>query len=485
MARAVNPLRLKVAIQFVVSNLALVANFALSVILARILSPEDVGVFSMSAVLIGIAHVFRDFGVTAFLKQEKTLTQPLIRGAIGLLVACSWLAGTVMFLTAEIWAEFFREPRVVQVVQVLALGFFFIPFGAIPQAILMRDMDVAKSAWVTGISTMIYFAASIIFAMLGFKHMTMAWANLLNILVSAVAYNVFLTAKISWRPTFYGWKEMMGFGSGNLFSALLRAIDTAFPDLVLGKLSSPQNVGLLSRANSTVNMIGTVIHPTVYFFAVPFLAKTHHQKGSLNVEYLRGGSIINCLILPALVWVSVLSVDVVRFLYGEQWIGAASAIPWLGGAIGIATFFTLTGYAVTGIGRPHLVIFPLLITLLCKVVLVAWLFDGTLSSFAMCIAIGQVFSIPSYVWINRKYLQIPIGDWLGDAFKALGVVGLSATLLWLVNSMIAQVIPVFIHLVLMAFVYILIVIPLFWIFRLPIWEEISDVVVRVRGCLVS
>lgn len=476
-----NPLRLKVATQFIVSNLALVANFALSVILARILSPEDVGIFSMSAVLIGIAHVFRDFGVTAFLKQEKTLTKLLIKGAIGLLMACSWLAGTVMFLTAELWAEFFQESRVVPVVRVLALGFFFIPFGAIPQAILMRDMDVAKSAWVTGVSTLIYFSASITFALLGFKHMTMAWANLLNILVSAVAYNVFLRAKISWCPTFYGWKEMVGFGSGNLLSALLRAIDSAFPDLVLGKLSSPQNVGLLSRANSTVNMIGTVIHPTVYFFAVPFLAKTHHQKGSLHIEYLRGGSIINCLILPAIVWVSVLSVEVVRFLYGEQWIGAAPAIPWLGGAIGVATFFTLTGYAVTGIGRPHLAIAPLLLTLVCKALLVVWLFDGTLSSFAMCIAVGQVFSIPAYVWINRKYLQVSIIDWLRDVLRTLGVVGLSAMLLWLVNLMMVHEVPVFFHLMFMAAVYIMIVIPLFWVFRLPIWDEISDVVAKLWG----
>ncbi len=81
--------RQKVALQFVVSNLALVANFVLTIVLARLLSPQDIGIFSISAVLMAVAYVFLDFGVTAFIKREKDLTPEHLRNALGVLLVSS------------------------------------------------------------------------------------------------------------------------------------------------------------------------------------------------------------------------------------------------------------------------------------------------------------------------------------------------------------------------------------------------------------
>lgn len=410
-------MRKKIAAQFIVSNLATLANFALTVILARILTPSDVGIFSMSAVLIGVAHVFRDFGVTAYLKQEKDLTERTLSGAIGLLFLCSFIAFLIMFASAPYWVSFYREPDVEQVVKVLALGFLLIPFGAIPQALLMREMDVRRSALVTGVSTVIYFFASVGFALAGAKHMTMAWANLVNIIVSGVAYNYVLPERLRWIPSFHGWKKILGFGSGNLVSALMKTADAALPDVMLGRLSNAFNVGLFSRANSTVNIVGMVIHPTVYFFAVPYLAKTHHAQGRLSNEYLKSASIVNSLMLPAFVWVAIAAQEIVMILYGSQWQGAVNAIPWLSLMAGSATVFLMAGYAVTGIGKPHAVIAPLAIALAAKVFAVMALFNGTMVSFSMALAVGQMCSIPFFLWVIVRYLSVDVSAWIVSTVK--------------------------------------------------------------------
>lgn len=410
-------MRKKIAAQFLVSNVATLANFALTVILARILTPADVGIFSMSAVLIGVAHVFRDFGVTAYLKQEKELTEKTLRGAIGLLFLCSFIAFVFMFASAPYWVAFYREPDVEQVVKVLAVGFLLIPFGAIPQALLMREMDVRRSAFVTGISTAIYFIASVGFALAGAKHMTMAWANIVNIIVSGIAYNYVLPERLRWIPSFHGWKKILGFGSGNLASALMKTADAALPDVMLGRLSNAFNVGLFSRANSTVNIVGMVIHPTIYFFAVPYLAKTHHAQGRLSDEYLKSASIVNSLMLPAFVWVAIAAQEIVMILYGSQWQGAVSAIPWLSLMAGFATVFLMAGYAVTGIGKPHAVIAPLAIALAAKVLSVVVLFDGTMVSFSVALAVGQMCSVPFYLWVLARYLNVDVGSWVISTTK--------------------------------------------------------------------
>lgn len=388
----------------------------------------------MSAVLVAIAHVFRDFGVSSFLKQEKHITPTILSGAIGLLLFSSFFMAGLLFASSSIWAGFYGEQRVEDVIQVLAIGFLFIPLGAIPQALLMREMNVAKSAWVTLFSTVVYFVSSIILALTNHAHMTMAWANLINIIVSGIAYTLIIGQRTTWIPSTHHWRKIASFGAGNLTASILKSIDNAMPDIALGKWSNATNVGLYSRANSTVNMIATLINPTIYFFAVPFLAKTHHKQGSISNEFLHGDSIIVCLLIPPLIGIALLAEPIVMLLYGAQWIPASKAIPWLCIAAGISTLFSITAYAVTGKGRPQAVIPALMATVIFKIFSIVMLFDGTLASFAKAIAIGQMVGAPVFVWVNWRHLDIQPWRWLVNLLKPAPIWFTMGASLWIMRS---------------------------------------------------
>lgn len=411
--------RQKVALQFVVSTLALVANFVLTILLARLLSPQDIGIFSMGAVLMAVAHVFRDFGVTAYIKREKELTSEKLRNALGVLLITSLSMAALMYLSAPLWADFFREPRVLLVVQVLALGFVFIPFGAIPMAILNREMAVEKSARVTAVTTVVYFGTSIALAFWGFGPMTMAWANLVNIIVTGAMARWMLARPLPWLPSFNQQKGIIHFGLGNLLTTLLKAADNALPDILLGRWMTPAAVGLFSRANSTVNMVSTALLPTVNYFALPYMAKVHHSNGPVAHEYLRATSLINTLVLPALAAVAVLANDIVSFLYGAAWVEASPAIPWLCLAYAFSSLFTLSVPALTGIGKPYAAIGPNALIVVVKVACAFWMMDGTLSTFAMAVALGQILSVPYQLWVHHRYLELPWKSWVSSLVPLL------------------------------------------------------------------
>lgn len=411
--------RQKVALQFFVSNLALVANFVLTIVLARLLRPDDIGIFSMSAVLMAVAHVFRDFGVTAFIRREKELPPESLRNALGVLLVTSWSVAGVMFLSAPYWADFFREARVVPVVRVLALGFVFIPFGAIPMAIIQREMAVEKSARITAVTTVVFFASSVGLALTGFGPMTMAWANLINIIVTGAMARWALGRPLPWLPAFDQSKGIVHFGLGNLLTALLKAADNALPDILLGRKMTPADVGLFSRANSTVNMVSTALLPTVNYFALPYLAKVHHANGPVAVEYLRATSLINALMLPALAAIAVLAHDIVVLLYGIAWLDAVPAIPWLCLAYAVNSLFALSAPALTGVDKPYAAIGPTAVLVLAKVACALWLMDGTLSTFALAVALGQLLSLPYQLWIHQRHLNLPWTDWAKSTLPLL------------------------------------------------------------------
>jgi len=455
-----------------VSNLSTVVNFALAIILARMLSPDDIGVFSMSAVLIAIAHTFRDFGVTSYLKREKELTDQTIRTARGLLYLTSWTMALAMFFSAGFWARFFNEPRVEDVVHVLALGFVFIPFGAIAQAVMARDLDVVQSSKVAAVSTTVYFIASVSLALLGFQHMTMAWANLINILIAGLAYNFFLGRRLPWMPSLQGWRHMVSFGTANMLTALCRVINVSLPDVLLGRLSVAADVGLFSRATSTVNMVGKVIEPTIGFFTLPYMARVHHTTGDVSGDYLRASSIINSILLPVLVWVALMAHDIVFFLFGEQWLAAVPAIPWLCAATAVATLFSLSAQTVTSVGRPFVALPPLVVLIAGKLMAVYLMYDGTLRSFANALLIGELLSAPVYVYVNRALLRVSLRSWSADVAKTLLAVSLAGAALALLLHEMLDTAPILLRL-LVSFPCIMILSALCFVaVRLPIAAEL-------------
>lgn len=465
--------RQKVALQFLVSNLALVANFVLSIVLARLLTPQDIGIFSMSAVLMAVAHVFRDFGVTAFIKREKELTTETLRNALGVLLITSWSVATIMFFSAPYWAHFFHEARVVPAVQVLALGFVFIPLGAIPMAILSREMAVEKSALITAVTSAVYFGASVMLALADFGPMTMAWANLVNIITTGAMARWVVDRPLPWLPSFRQLHDIVHFGLGNLLTALLKAADNALPDILLGRWMTPAAVGLFSRANSTVNMVGTALLPTVNFFALPYMAKVHHTHGPVAGEYLRASSLINALMLPALAAIAVLAHDIVSLLYGRAWLEAVPAIPWLCLSYAISSLFTLSAPALTGVGKPYAAIGPNAVLVAAKVVCAVWLMDGTLHTFALAVALGQLMSVPYYLWIHERYLGLRWTAWIRSTMSLVAQALLVGCVCLGIRQMLPQDMPPWIAIVVTGVCAMLAFLIGCLLLRLPMADELK------------
>jgi O-antigen/teichoic acid export membrane protein len=467
-------IKTKIAIQFLVNNITIVTNFLLTILLARLLTPTDIGIFSMSAVLIGVAHVLRDFGVAAYLKRAKNLSEELIRSAFGLLLATSWVAAFILFLSAPYWASFFNESRISDVVQVLAIGFLFIPFGAIPSAILTRRLEVKKTSQVMLVSNVVHFFVCLLLAYFECAHMTMAWANLIDILVCGVGYRWVLGERLPWLPSFKGWGHIAHFGLGNVVPALLHKVDGAIPDLALGRLSNPAAVGLFSRASSTVNMLGEAINPTLNYFALPYLAQVHHKSGRIDREYLRASSLVNSIVFPVLVGVAALAPEIIDLLFGANWALSAEAIPWLCVAYGVGSLFSLTMPAMNSVGKPYGSIWPLFPLILAKVIFVLIFFNGELSQFAFGMAVAQLASVPLYLYINKVYLQVSVVAWFGDVMRLgalatlVGVAcyGSKHLLLDGMHSSVVLVVGWAFTIVATLFGY--------WVLSLPIKEELKD-----------
>lgn len=405
-------LRRSLVINFFASSGTAVLQFGVSVILARILSPSEIGVYSMTIVFVNIAHIFRDFGVTTYIQRESELTAEKIRSAIGVMFATAWLIALFLFVASGWLAAWFKEPQIAPVMQVLALGFLITPFGAITHSMLVRELAADKQAIVSAVSTIGYCVLCIGLALLGWGTMSLAWANLGYVIIGALAYIPFRPAGMPWLPSFGYWRSIAHFGAGTLVANCTAAVNAAIPDLLLGKMGSAHQVGLLSRANSTVSIFYHAAGSTVTYGAVSYLSQAYHRRESLVPVLSRATSLLTGVGWPAFALTALLGTDIVVALYGAKWVDCVPAILPLAIAAGLTMLFQYAPAALSAIGRPYLGAVPVTVTLIARIGLGFLLYDGTLTTFAWAICLATALTVPVMVVQQRRHFDFGIRQFL-------------------------------------------------------------------------
>ncbi|MEE8332516.1 MAG: oligosaccharide flippase family protein, partial [Alphaproteobacteria bacterium] len=111
-------IRRSLALSFAQKYATMAINIATVMILARLLTPAEIGIFSVGIAMVGLAHTLRDFGVGNYLIQEKELTPDRVRTAFGVTLVIAWIMAGVLIALSGPMAGFYSEPGVRQVMLV-------------------------------------------------------------------------------------------------------------------------------------------------------------------------------------------------------------------------------------------------------------------------------------------------------------------------------------------------------------------------------
>ena len=428
--RRVTSFRKSLAINFASSSGATLVMFAVSVIVARILTPAEIGVYSIAIVLVNIAHVFREFGVGSYLQRAPDLTRAQVRSALAVAYAIAWTVAAVVFISAEWVAAWFGYAEIAPVMRILAIGFLFIPFSSVALALLLREYDAKKISIGTVAGTAAYSATCIGLALAGFGATSLAWANLANVLATGVVYVWLGPLHMAYVPRFREVGAVLSFGAGALLTNLIKAANTALPDLILGKLGTARQVGLLSRGNSTVNIFMYVAGSAITFGSQTYLAKAYHARRSLEPILHRAIALVTAFGWPMLAVTAVAAREVIVGLYGDQWLDAVPAIAPLALMAAVELAFHYKVPAFNAIGRPYLSSIPLLATAALRIGLGLALFTGDIVSFSWALMLASLATSAIWLWLQRRYLGCGIRAFLAMLMPSALVAGLCAVAAW-------------------------------------------------------
>jgi O-antigen/teichoic acid export membrane protein len=342
--------RLSFLTSFAEKYTLLLLNTAGTMVLARLLTPAEVGVYAVGAVLVGLAQALRDFGVGMYVIQEKDLTRDKLRAALGTSVLVAWSLAACVLLASWPAARFYHEPRLETVMQLLSLNFILIPFSAVLLPYLRRHMRFSAIFGINLVQTAGQMLCTILLAWRGFGYLSLAWG--------AVAGTVaVLLASLCWRPPGMpcwparrGMRAILSFGSLSTVATVIDEAGVAAPDLIIGKMIGLAEVGIFGKAMGIINVFNQLVTAAISPVIFPLFSAQARDGGDLRRSYLATASYVTALAWPFFGFVAVMAPALVRVLYGNQWDAAIPLIRIICVASALYSMFSMARYLFVAMG---------------------------------------------------------------------------------------------------------------------------------------
>ncbi len=298
---------------------SLVIGMGATMILARLLTPADVAVFSIAAVLLGFLATVRELGAGQYLVRATELDGECIRAVwtvqlgLGLLLACVVAAGATPV------AAVYREPRMRDIMLVLALGYLVNPFGSLTHAWLTRELRFESIALARFASTVTGAGLSVALAWRGAGPMSLALGSLASTVVYAVMLLPLRPRFFPWLPGVRGVKGVISFGGTLTAANLVWAVAKGAPEILLGRLQSLTVAGLYSRASGLVEIFHRFVTDIVHGVALSWFAREARQAGDFSRSFVKATGHVTAIGWTFCLTIVFLAHPIVFVLFGPQW----------------------------------------------------------------------------------------------------------------------------------------------------------------------
>lgn len=313
----------------------LILQILSTIIIARLLTPEQIGIYSVGAAIVALAQIVRDFGIANYLIQQPDLTDEKIRTASTITLLIGSFLGCLTFISSGAFSSFYQEPGLEQVLKIVALNFFLIPFGAISLTLLRRAMKFKTTFWIGISSTISHTITGITLAWLDFGYFSLAWASVAGVATTVIGSLIAAPEYFLRRPTLSERHSVFAFGSRIGIANLATEISQGTPDLILGKVLGFSILGYFNRALGFVQLFERLVVDALRPVMLPYYSRENRNGQDLRIAYGKTIAYLLGIGWPFLAILATLAAPLVRILYGDQWEPAVPVAHILFAAIAI------------------------------------------------------------------------------------------------------------------------------------------------------
>lgn len=381
-------------------------GFFVSIILARILAPEDFGLLAIIMVFIGLASVFLDFGFATALVQRSEVTKLHYSSVFFLNIIMGLVLGGIVFLLAPFIARFYERDILVNLIRVMSLSFIINAFGNVTRAHLRREMNFKIISYSNIASAIISGAIAVYMAYNGYG----VWSLVIQVILGQLLSNIFLYigCKVHFALVFSlkSIKELWAFSSRVFFSGLIDTIFINLDSLFIGKLLSPTTLGYYYRAKSLESFAIRYTSGSIASVLLPSLSSIQSEPERFNsvvIKYFHILSFISFLLSGILL---VNAEEVIILLFSEKWKDSIIYFQIIIAGSFASQLFTICYNVLLSKGKSEKYFTINFVSKFLSIVSISALFYWDLMSYLVLINIIKIFTLLMGIYYTSKLMLI-------------------------------------------------------------------------------
>jgi O-antigen/teichoic acid export membrane protein len=310
-------------------------NLLSGIILARVLVPEDYGVFAVATVALALLVNINDLGMEQALVRWPGDIARIASTGVTLIFGFSAVLFVVFFAAAGPFSSALGAPEATGIVRLLAVCILINGAFAVPSAMLTRHFrhDLRTYADLSGF--IVTTGLTLLLALLGFGPWSLAWGRLVGNTVNSGLH--FILTPVRYRP---GWdrdaaRQLLSGGLPLAGATVLAVAMVNVDNVIVGRSLGPTVLGLYVLAFSLSSWPVNLLSVPVQKVSIPAFARLQHDLPRLRRAFTTSLGLLMALAVPVCGLLAILALPAIRFLYGEKWAGAATALSFLA-ALGLA-----------------------------------------------------------------------------------------------------------------------------------------------------
>ncbi|MFH6958389.1 lipopolysaccharide biosynthesis protein [Flavobacterium aquidurense] len=306
-----------------------IGQFVVSIVLARILVPDDFGLLGMLAIFIALSQTFIESGMGLGLIQRQNRTDIDFSTVFVFNLAVSGLFYLLLFFSAPLIASYFNQPLLIDLTRVLGLNLFINSFAMVQRTKLTIAIDFKAIAKTNVIGVIVGGIAGVIAAMNGFG----VWSLVIQTLLGSFSSTVSLWFFSHWTPSIAfsknSFRNLFGFGSKLLLSGLYAQLLNNVYNICIGKYYPISSLGYYSRAKGFADLSAGTITNILHDATFPILAAVQNDKEKLVSVYSRMIRMSSFCIIPMMTLIALQARPIVILLLTEKWVSVVPLLQWI------------------------------------------------------------------------------------------------------------------------------------------------------------
>jgi PST family polysaccharide transporter len=404
-----------------------VLSFATSLVLARLVTPAQFGVFVTGMIIIELGGSVAGSGMLAALIQRRDGLEEAANTAVVATVIGGCAMAATQAAASPLFGAYFHSDKVAAVAAATSGMLLFSTAAIVPNALLQRRFSFVRRAIVEPLTALTYGAVAIAACAAGLG----TWGLVVGTYsASIVAFSLTWTLA-RWRPrpglaTVRMWRELARFSRHIVASDVLERAVLVAPAVLLGRVTGQAAVGNFGYAFRMATLPRAASIDVGSFVLLPAFAAIAEEAARFRAALLRSLRTLCMVAIPVSIILLPLGAPLVAVLFGSRWRPAGDALAALCLYSAGLALVDLALEAFKSTGRPAVITRMIAVRSATAVALMIALVPFGLTGVAIALSLGAVVAGAYALWLMDRVLGVPMRDMLGALWPPLAAAAVMA-----------------------------------------------------------